>query len=181
MTFFPIKSEAMGSEDAYTYFRLAREFSPTIMETVLDSRYQPFDYQHMSFPSDGAYFRAMMDLHIFRELYTQWHHTKRETGANSTTTTAGGTKTTKAREGGIWNPNATLIDDPYGVNVGWGLNEEGINKAKELFEANKIVILRELLHPYELAVIQVIIESCIFFEYRVRGHALVHKCAMGLT
>jgi hypothetical protein len=119
--------QGQGSDKASMYFSLAREYSNNCHETILDASYQPPDYQlSIGLPRSYEYYAVLMDLHVFRELYTQR------------------SALVDPFEGkdSIWTKQASLPKDENGAVVSWGLNEDGVKRANELFEKQDFVVLR---------------------------------------
>jgi|EP00624_Nannochloropsis_granulata_P007170 hypothetical protein len=133
--------EAQGSDKAGMFFTLAREYDPEgCHETLLDASYQPPAYQlSVRMPSESpAYWPALVDLLLFRELYARRM-------LMSPAATWPGT---------VWSTTPQNDKDEYGANLGWGFNWPGLAKAASLLKDHNFVVLREFLHPFELAVLE---------------------------
>lgn len=141
--------ESMKNIEAGMYFELARDYTPIVTEHFLDPTYQPSQYQNDYIPS-YEYFPTMMDLHIFRELYLQKMVLAQK--LSTSISSINGTTITTHQE--PWSTETSLEGDTYGANVGWGFNEKGMKRANGLFEENDFALLRDILHPYELAVLK---------------------------
>lgn len=133
--------EAQGTDKAGMFFALAREYDPKgCHESLFDTSYQPPHYKlSAGIPAERpAYWPALADLFVFRELYTRQH-------ALSPAASWPGT---------VWSEAAQSDKDRHGANIGWGLHSAGVARAADLFAAQDFVILREFLHPFELAVLE---------------------------
>ncbi len=133
--------EAQGSAKAGSFFELAREYDPAgCHETLLDTSYQPPTYQlsvHMPHETPPSW-PALADLLVFRELYAL---------VSSASATAGS----------VWPPpthHDNHTDLPYAVHVNWGLDQDGVAQAARILQTEDFVVLRDLLHPFELAVLE---------------------------
>jgi hypothetical protein len=133
--------EAQGSDKAGMFFTLAREYDPDgCRESLLDASYQPPAYQlsvRMPFESP-TYWPALADLLLFRELYA-----RRAVLSPAATW-----------PGSVWSKSPQNDGDEYGANLGWGFNWPGLAKAASLLQKQDFVVLREFLHPFELAVLE---------------------------
>lgn len=133
--------EAQGSDKAGVFFTLAREYDPEgCHETLLDASFQPPAYQlSVRMPLESpAYWPALADLLLFRELYSRRM-------LMSPTATWPGT---------VWSNTPQNDKDEYGANLGWGFNWPGLARAASLLKDHDFVVLREFLHPFELAVLE---------------------------
>jgi len=133
--------EAQGSDKAGMFFTLAREYdSEGCHESLLDASYQPPAYQlSVRMPSESpAYWPALADLLLFRELYA-----RRALLSPAATW-----------PGSVWSQSPQNDADEYGANLGWGFNWPGLAKAASLLQSQDFVVLREFLHPFELAVLE---------------------------
>lgn len=139
--------ESQSSPKAGLYFNLARELSPQCHETLMDTLYQPSGYGHADhMPRDPeAYFDTLLDLHVFRELYTQRAALLRA---------AGGEEGFVHLHASTWTPEVSEDEDQFGAKIGWGLNSAGLDKANELMTKNEFVIMREFFHPFEVKVLE---------------------------
>ena len=144
--------EALGSEKAIMHFNIARDMDPEhCFETLGDPTYQPVHYQLSNGMPRGEdappYWPALVDLIVFGELYS-----KRALLSSNPSATA--TATTATWPGTLWASTAQSEGDEYGSNLGWGLNEDGVAKAATLLQQNEFVILREVISPFEMHVLE---------------------------
>lgn len=189
--------EGQGSSKAGMYFALAREYDPVnCHETLLDATYQPPTYGTSRMPDRGdGYWGHLLDLMVFRSLYTH-----RARLANEGSTWPGSLWAAEPQKEGDafganlgWGMNQTgvakageiLRGQVRGEKVGSGSLMAGwlagwlcVAWPSPLLDNNTqqpiqqdFVVLREFLHPFELAVL----ERCVYIIYIIHIRTPTHR------